>query len=497
MSLRFTFKFKGIPVEPIEPALLAEKNPLIGRLRGHLLKASGGKQALADQALAGFLARIYHAYGEAYFTKVSTALEKIYTARNDIHTELDRVLNGELPQFEKIKKGFQEIDLAFPEVIDPKDFKPPSVPLSTLLAGGKASPRLATLTDVLGRLKKTMERLTKEEKDQVERAGELDSESLRKLIAAEEQGTLKPGKGDGAANRPYESLMRRLQDDGWDKAKIDRLMATVERLNEAWRNSDEFIPQGFKEQMQASIDALGKEPLPDVAKLQGILGRSRRLGELFNANPDQVKALWTAFRAKTRPYSFGLYVWFNMLHVKGSIGEFTAAFELGKGGVMIFLKGPKPEVTTGGTDLVCFDRLTGEIFVIDNKAVKATVLDKVSALMRNLPQNLAEDARAFAKEIGGSHPAVDSLIRRVDRAAKKIQDVANRLSSNVEDRKLLLDANADVKLANGEVRPVQSVINEILQEHGITRLITNAGGKLERLSAGLEEAGILLENLNE
>jgi hypothetical protein len=97
---------------------------------------------------------------------------------------------------------------------------------------------------------------------------------------------------------------------------------------------------------------------------------------------------------------------------------------------------------------------------------------------------------------GRSEPAVDAVLRRMESAERRIKAVVELLGPEGEARKRLLDQNAEVTLPSGERKPVQQEITDILQEHGITRLITNSGGVLERLSGALEDAGIELEDMN-
>jgi glycine cleavage system regulatory protein len=188
-----------------------------------------------------------------------------------------------------------------------------------------------------------------------------------------------------------------------------------------------------------------------------------------------------------------------MHHVRGALGEWTAAFELGKGGVFIFLKGPKAEVTTAGTDLIAIDRNTGEVYVIDNKATLRTkILQKVTALMRNFPQNLAQDIREL-RAAAGEHmePAIAAVLARMEKAEARIREVVELLGPEGEARKKALDANVEVTLRSGERVPVQQEITDILQVHGIKRIITTSGGVLERISNALDEAGIEIERMDE
>jgi len=488
MSLTFRFRFRpGETAVDIVPAELARGNSGLARLRTHL------HEAATRAGLAGFIARCLRAYGDAYLTRVTNALARIHEQRVNIAAELDKILRGESADFARIREAYHELDTAMPEVISPENSTPPRISPDIVAAGGAANPTPVSLRDFLGRIRGAAGRLSAGERALLERADGIDTTLLRRLLLAEEAGTLRRG------GRSYDTFMASLREAGFTPSELGTLMEAVERLNTAWRESDGFIPEGYRAHVDAALRALEGDSLPNVARLQGSIRRSPSLRALLMANPERLRGYWRAYGARWRPYGFGLYVWFNMHHVRGALGEWSAAFDLGHSGVLVFLKGPKPEVTTGGTDLVAIDSRTGQIYAIDNKATLRTrVLDRVTALMRNFPQNLLADVRELTAAAGDSPPpGIASALRRLASAEARIRAVVDLLGPEGEARKRALDANVDVTLPSGETVPVQSEITSILQESGITRLITNAGGVLERLSQALEDAGIEIENLND
>jgi hypothetical protein len=501
MTVRFRFRFRPgeLPID-IAPAELAEANPALARLRAHLQTSATraglvGEQAsaMADHALAGFIARCLRSYGEAYLARVMSALDRVYAQRAGIATELDKILRGESADFSRIRNAFHEIDTALPEILSPEASGPPRIAPTLAEVGGVATPTPSTLGEFLGRVRGAAGRLSSAERALLDRADGASATALRRLLLAEAEGSLRPGSGS------YDTLVAALRERGFSPTEIVTLIDTVGRLNEAWRRSDGFVPEGRRAQIEAALADLGHDALPDTAWLRNSIRRNPSLRALLMSNAEQLRGYWRAYRSRWRPYGFALYVWFNMHHVRGGLGEWSAAFDLGRSGVLIFLKGPKPEVTTGGTDLVAIDRHTGQVYAIDNKATLRTrVLDRVTALMRNFPQNLAADIREL-RAAAGDHPepAIESVMRRLASAESRIRAVVDLLGPEGEARKRALDADVDVTLPSGERRPVQGVITEILQESGVTRLITNAGGVLELLSQALEDAGIELENLNE
>jgi hypothetical protein len=491
MSLRFLFRFEpgADPIE-IPYAKLAAEHPELAHLREHMRASaraaeeragrSGRGDLLGDQAFAGFLARCMHTFGTDYLERVMAALERIHKARENIGDQLDRALKGELPDFPRLKESFDEIDAAFPEVIDPTKAEPPPAPSYGL--GVPLTSKVRTLGEFLN---ENRDRLTARARNLLERANRLEPDRLGKVL----EETRWPKSVEKA--RPLvEALIERLRAQGYDNGDIAQLLGALEEWS---------LPDQIRQASDDAINALGTDAkLPRVRGLQQALRKSPVLRALFRDNPDQLRTYWLDYISKPRIIRFGLYTWFRMHHVRGAIGEWTAAFDLGKSGVYIFLKGPKAEVTTGGTDLVAIDRNTGQVYAIDNKATLRTqVLQRVTALMRNFPQNLLQDIVELREAMAGrSEPAVDAVLRRMESAERRIKAVVELLGPEGEARKRLLDQNAEVTLPSGERKPVQQEITDILQEHGITRLITNSGGVLERLSGALEDAGIELEDMN-
>lgn len=502
MNLRFRFSFRGSAPIEIVPAELAEMNPFIRRLRTHLHASAGeGRFRLADQALAGFIARCIRLHGEEYFTRVSNALERVYQARTVVADELDKVMRGELPAFNRIRQSFDDIDFAMPEIIDPADAVPPRISPSIVRAGGAAAPRVGSLSEFLSRVRRAASGLSTRERSLLDRANEVDAEALGRLLTAEEEGTLRPSTPD--PNRPprtIDTFLASLRDRGFNDTEANALLETVRRLNTAWRERAGFTPEGYRAHVDAAIDALSHEGLPNVTRLQNAIRRNPALQTLLMSDPETLRLYWTRYSSRWRPYGFGRYVLFNMYHARGAFGEWTAAFELGRTNMFVFLKGPKPEVTTGGTDLVAIDVTSGEVFVIDNKATgtRARIISRVTALMRNFPQNLREDVLAFRRAAGERPtPAVESMLRRLEAADRRIQAIVDLLPADRAERQAMLDRNAVITLRSGERIPVQDAITQVLREHQINRVVTDAGspGFVGRLTSALEEAGLALERM--
>src|SRR5271170_1116589 len=107
-------------------------------------------------------------------------------------------------------------------------------------------------------------------------------------------------------------------------------------------------------------------------------------------------------------------------HVRGLVGEFTAAFELGDEG-MVLLKAPDDNVTIPGTDLVGVTR-RGRTWLIDNKALTADEVESVTSLTSNISKNVADDAKDIAADVRKvAQKKRTPLDQRVARAARNLE----------------------------------------------------------------------------
>ncbi|WP_165226769.1 hypothetical protein [Aquisphaera insulae] len=455
----FKYVFHGETVH-IDVDALAAKHPDIGRLLAHCEQVAGdGRKATARQAVAGFIARVTRLYGEHYLERVTSALERISRARGVLADEIEATLRGTLPDLTKVKNAFDEMDLAFPEVLSPEEAakEAPKLPVEALIGTRKPPP---APDKVMGRVRAAVSRLPARAAALVERVRQLDPEALSRAITAEAEETLN-------------ALAKRLRTtQGWNPSEADELLEALKDLNKEWRRlNDPKVAADLTAELAAEI-----KKLPD--RLRGAVQRSRALRDLFHTNREQLLEYWSKYSEKPRRYGFGLYVWFNMFHVKGQIGEYGAAFDLGN--VVIFLKGPEGRVTQRGTDLVGIDRFTGELLLIDNKALRARIVDKVSALIKNIARNMGDDLADFRQRLVGREvpPRVQEVLNNLARANEKIE-------------RLLSEPGRD---PDGE--QTRQEIANILEDNHIRRMVTPAGGQSVDVAAALDKLGLDFEDLN-
>jgi hypothetical protein len=160
--------------------------------------------------------------------------------------------------------------------------------------------------------------------------------------------------------------------------------------------------------------------------------------------------------------------------IKGMLGEFTAAFQLGDEG-LVLLKGPDYSPNLPGTDLVGVTK-DGRVWLIDNKAWSAKEVKEVTSLTSELAVNVPDDAAAAGELV--SDPRIDDAVARLDRARGKISKLTKKMS-----------------LEETKAPWVQAEIGKICKDNNIEFVVTNAGGRVSGLSGALEQA-LAFKNLN-
>jgi hypothetical protein len=222
----------------------------------------------------------------------------------------------------------------------------------------------------------------------------------------------------------------------------------------------------------------------ELDELSATVGRSTQLTDLvatLGAQPT-LRRLWIQYRllqaGRGTALTFEEYVTILGRHFRGNFGEFEVAFRLGR--THILLKAPDGLVTLPGTDLIAIPRTGGDLLLIDNKALAAAQVDEVSALTRNLPRNIGMDLTEFSRLANDADVPVHMqlAINRLTRAQTQLQPILQGLT-----REIAMPA-------------VQGQIDAVLRANRIQRVVTNAGGNVQGLSADLQAIGLDLRNLN-
>ena len=353
----------------------------------------------------------------------------------------------------------EDVDKAFAEYEKDAPRKPREAIESLRKKGGLPTGRHKEQTEVL---RGNFEALADARRTAMRRAADFGPRELWKAVSSESESAL---------NRNVEALRAKAEASGMSPEDVDALEQGVREMS-LERARSQRLP-GTAEGV-ARAEGLTKLS-PDVRRL---VEGDRYLELLAAENPEKITEFAEKSGAKSREALRG-YVRRRMVtHIRGLMGEFTTAFDLGDR--MIFLKGPDYDVTIPGTDLVGVTK-DGRVWLIDNKAMSQTELDSVSSLTRNLPKNIGDDTAAFKDKFGiGNDPHIGDVVSRLSKATKEIRELTEGLD----------------KKAVG-AREIQEKITKICSDNGIDRVVTNAGGKIEGLSEGLRKAGILLEDLNQ
>jgi hypothetical protein len=395
----------------------------------------------------------------------------VHGAREHLSTIFEGVLNGEFPRPDKVKEELGRLDRSFDTLQSPEKHietgkvePPPSrAALLDPIKDFTISKAIGDQAEAFGKLNETQQGLLRGLVD-------TDPGALRKAVVAETKE---------AFESSVASLKEKLTKQGKQQPEIEAAIKAVEDLNKSWHEqTGKNLPPDHILQLASKIGQLPSQ------KLRNAVLKSKRLQELAHSNPEMLKAMWEAYEKKGAKYPFDTYVGYIQRQIRGLVGEYALAFDLGDG--MILLKGPDAKVTIPGTDAVALNLKTGEVVLLDNKALNSVdPLGKVDALTRNLPQNIAKDAAEFQVKIG-TGPETDV---QVSSAIKRIQEAAAEIEIEVSKSGLSKDAVARDPVIQGKIQ-------EILRRKNILRQVGNAGGKTPRLTARLEALEISLLDVN-
>lgn len=315
------------------------------------------------------------------------------------------------------------------------------------------------------------------QRDVLNQAVLADPDFVRAAVITEEP--------DGAAARAR--LARFCDANGITGERRTALEVGLHRLNEAHLESQHVIRPGEAGSLQArararSLDraaaAIGLPASSDVARR---LARSSAVVEMATRAPGHLRQLadnWLSYAVRQRRegkpvatlerYARAL----SRTHVRGMVGELTAVFQLAGDAWVIKVPGLDP--TVGGTDFVLVVKSTGEMWYGDNKALSSHALGEVSSLMVNIRDNIAADQLEFGSLLNRPDtplpPKVQDAITRAGQASALVTGFARGMNDDV----LMTDR-------------VQSRITDILDEHGIRRVVTNSGGELAWLTRALRQ----------
>jgi hypothetical protein len=271
------------------------------------------------------------------------------------------------------------------------------------------------------------------------------------------------------------------------RAKIERLR-DVENAYRA--NGETLFADKVARRRQALEAAVDRGVETWAQRLASMVDSSPFLRELAaNGGVDQLRRFWVDYHTNRRsdsPEAFEAYVRRRIAtEGVGKAGEVQASFLMGKR--FMFLKGPEGDVNIRGTDLVAVEESTGDVWLVDNKAVAGQQVGRVPALLENIVKNIEDDVKAFEKTAGknGVTPTqVQAGIGRLKAAHQEILD-------DPDIRAHLADPANKGKVKSPEI---QAKITGILDKHRIRRVVTTEGGNAMKLRDDIA-AALELEDL--
>lgn len=355
--------------------------------------------------------------------------------------------------------------------------------------GGRASGR-----PTASRVTRAFEQLPATHREAVRAAAAADPEFVRTMVTAEI--VYGEPRGEHTPWRPEEMDRFCGEHDISGPERAD-LEAALKQLNQEHRGALRDVGEGgtgtklARQRAQLLDEAAANLGLPPTGTIAAELGGSELLREIAATAPDQLLDLagdWLLNaekrRAEGKPVpSLRRYVLGIMrTQVRGLVGELTAVFRMGPDTWV--LKAPDLHVTLPGTDFVVVVRRTGEVWFCDNKALSDSGLGRVSSLVENIGQNMADDVAEFGPEIDRARLAVPTTV---------VDAVANARTASSEISQLLGG------LTSEEIKSpdIQTEITRICDRNGVRRVVTNSGGQLSHLSAALSALGIDLANLEQ
>jgi hypothetical protein len=267
---------------------------------------------------------------------------------------------------------------------------------------------------------------------------------------------------------------------------LERMVAgRVEQLTEQAKEARKTDPRRagrLEAQAKRLSDPKRQAKLHDAALFQEEVKRSVYLMRGVQGGEEELRRLWIQYwsRSKRPKGTFPEYVEHIMTrHHVGMVGEYEVAFR--KGDQLLLLKAPDGLVTIPGTDLVAIERKTGDVLLIDNKALgSAENVSKVDALTRNVRKNLRSDLTEFAKasKDGRLPSQVDGAVARLAKARDEIDALYGHMTPD-QFKEL----------------GTQQAVDGIFRKHGVRRVVTNAEGTVGGLSQELKAIGIEFEDL--
>jgi hypothetical protein len=354
----------------------------------------------------------------------------------------------------------------------------------------------ATDPALRGAAAKRFEQLPVGQRDAVAKAAAADPDFVRSAV------TSRSGFGDPHAGpldpvRPAE-MAEFCKRHGIGDAERAELESGLRDLNKAFREgelswtdpaSTSADPLTESAAMRRDIldrgaDALGLPRGSRIAEeMASAMVTLRRHASLSHEQFLDMAYEWLQYVEKKegRPQTLRSYIEARMrTHVRGMVGEFAAAFQLGPD--FWVLKGPDYDVTVPGTDFVVVSKRNGEIWFCDNKTLSENSLGRVSSLVENFPGNMADDVAEFGALDESTFAMPEDVVAALARATKAAeairQTVAGKSPTEIADP------------------AVQAEITRICDENGVRRVVTNAGGRLSELSTALTALGIDFANLD-
>jgi polyhydroxyalkanoate synthesis regulator phasin len=462
-------------IEPHAIRSMADSHPRLRHLADVLVEKHGLSRERARHFVERLVTVVINDFGETYTGEMSARLDRIVNLREKVTGIYESTINGKgLPDGvtpSSVEGMFRELQREMNELHSPtRAAEEGRLPkhddiVSQMVSSQSSSHAVPVRKSAFGEQLSAVQHMEPNLRETLTSVAEHHYDTVREMISAETQEGL---------TRYSRKLRDELIQSGMNEEQIGRTVRELAQLNEAQRQANHTARITDARLREASSTGQLRD-----SRLQNATTGSDRLRRWAVEAPTTLESMWDMYNRKSRNYPFDTYVGYLERHIRGNFGEFEAAFRLGND--FAVLKAPDGHVTVRGTDLVVVDRRTGELLLIDNKALNAEELQAVSALTRNLPHNVLSDLREFQTFSSRSDTPIEvaAAVQRFEQANQAVQTYTSGMSRSQLSSEL-----------------VQQHIAGILQAHNVRRVITNAGGQVRSLSPALQRIGIELKDLN-
>jgi len=453
----------------------ARANPRLRRFVRTVGRHSRSGDRRAASLLDHLVRRVLDDIGDVYAGSAITRLERIAVLRENIAVILDSVLRGgDLPagvSVSRLGDYFDHLSAEMRDLSAPRSGLLGDEPIR--LSGDDPNVYAQSLIDEFEGttapggsfaepdLRPAFAELPAAQQAAMRKAADADPAGLWRVVAGENE----PAKA--AALAKLEAGL------GLTTAELADLRAAVGALGKARSRGFHADPV----RLAAALARIADTELRDIVAASTDVWV---VHQLAIHNPAALAEAWSRYKAGAKgapltPAGFRANIRTWMTHWgRATQAEFTAAFSLSA--LDILFKGPDYRPNEGGTDLVGIGH-DGWVWLIDDKSHRAKSVSTVTALTKNLVENLREDAKSFRDGLARWRAEVPDFV-----PDERVLDAIITMRGAAADIEGLPAGLSDADRA--------ARIRQILTDHRLRLRVTSAMGEVVDVSDALRAIGL-------